>query len=319
MSLNNKFFRAKKMQTQIKDFSTIKVSTKTIIAVSNLNFNLNNLYSYIPISNYNVIPKKRGRKCKTIEEDTNSDLQPGSIICVKDKKNYRGVLIKNKGKKSKNSYFLNSLTVVVVINDKKIVNIKISKNGKFQITGCKKESHYMEGVVYVMRAIQESQVITGEKIYELKEGYGNHPKIIFNVVMNNIDFKLGFPIQREKFDTFINMNTDFVSQFEASVNTGVNIKIKNENIYDDELDQITFLDYKQEETTKVESKEFLKYLDDKQLKKEMKKEKYHTFLVFSTSAVIYSGSGKDMKDIYKKFFETVLENRSKFEESSTIS
>lgn len=307
------------MQSQIKDFSSIKVSTKTIIAVSNLNFNLNNLYTYLPVSNYNVIPKKRGRKCKTVEEDLNSELSPGSIVCIKERKNFRGVLVKNKGKKSKNSYFLNSLTVVVVINDKKIVNVKVSKNGKFQITGCKRDSHYIEGIVYIMRAIQESQKITGEKIYELKEGFGEYPKIIFNVVMNNIDFKIGFPIQREKFDTFINMNTDFVSQFEASVNTGVNIKIKNENIYDDELDQITFLDYQKEENSKVEAKEFLKYLDEKQLKKEMRKEKYHTFLVFSTSAVIYSGSGKDMKNVYKKFFETVLQNRSKFEECCSMS
>lgn len=296
------------------NFSDIKVSTKTIIAYSNLKIDVEKFYKYTPISNYTVIPKKRGRKCKNSNEEYNKEVKVGSIICVRDKVNHRGVILKVK-KKSSGSYFLNSLTVVVVISDKKIINLKVSSNGKFQITGCKSDDHYIQGVRYVIKAMKDTELLTGEKIYEVNTKYGyTEPMVLFNVVMNNIDFKLGFSIHREYFDTFINKHTEFKSFFDASVGTGVNCKIKNENIYDELLDQIVYKDDGTEVITKVESKELLKFLEEKQLKKELKKEKYHTFLVFSTSAVIYSGSGKDMKKVFQYFLDTVTNNRSKFEE-----
>ena len=44
------------------DFDTIKVSTKTFTASSNLEIDIAKLFSVLPITPYTVIPKKRGRK-----------------------------------------------------------------------------------------------------------------------------------------------------------------------------------------------------------------------------------------------------------------
>ena len=43
-------------------FEDIKVSTKTFIAMTNLIIDLKKLFDYLPITDYSVIPKKRGRK-----------------------------------------------------------------------------------------------------------------------------------------------------------------------------------------------------------------------------------------------------------------
>ena len=46
------------------EFDDIKVSTKTIIAKTNMTIDLRKLFDYLPITNYIVFPKKRGRKKK---------------------------------------------------------------------------------------------------------------------------------------------------------------------------------------------------------------------------------------------------------------
>ena len=43
-------------------FSTLKYSTKTIIAVTNMNINLDLFHQNIPYLNYSFPKKKRGRK-----------------------------------------------------------------------------------------------------------------------------------------------------------------------------------------------------------------------------------------------------------------
>ncbi len=44
------------------EFDEIKVSTKTFIAMTNLTIDLKKLFEYLPITDYKVVPKKRGRK-----------------------------------------------------------------------------------------------------------------------------------------------------------------------------------------------------------------------------------------------------------------
>jgi len=75
------------IDASIPEFSTIKISTETIIAVSNLVFDLNNLYNYLPVVEYIVVKRKRGRKKKTEIVDPNKDIPVGSIISVQNKTN----------------------------------------------------------------------------------------------------------------------------------------------------------------------------------------------------------------------------------------
>ena len=49
---------------EFPNFNEIKVSTRTFISMTNLNIDLSKLFNFLPITNYTVIPKKRGRKPK---------------------------------------------------------------------------------------------------------------------------------------------------------------------------------------------------------------------------------------------------------------
>lgn len=297
----------------IPDFNLIKTSTKTIIAVTNTIFNLNLLFNNLPITPYIVVQKKRGRKKKTDIVDPNKNIPPGSIISVQSKTNVRGVLVKPRKKESK-TYFLNSITIVLILNHGKMINTKISQNGKFQITGCKDDSHFIDCLTYLYKHMNESQKYTGESIYQMKPKYENqNPRAIFNVVMKNIDFKVGFPIQRDKLDTFINNNTDFFSLFESSINTGVNIKIKSTKPYDSILTCLEIPPIGHVIST-VPYSDYLSFLDDKEKKKEISKEKFHTLLMFQSGACIQSGSGPEMEDVFKKFLSIMYKYREVFEE-----
>jgi TATA-box binding protein (TBP) (component of TFIID and TFIIIB) len=297
--------------SQIPNFSDIKISTETIIAVTNLVFDLNNLYNYLPIVDYQVVKRKRGRKKKTETIDPNKNIAVGSIISVQSKTNIRGAILKKK--KDSKTYFLNSIIVIMILSDSKLINMKISEDGKIQITGCKTNNHFIECGQYIYKNIKEAEELIGEKIcrYKWEE---TSPRMIFNIVMKNIDFKAGFSIQRDDLDTFMNMNTEFTSHYEASITTGVNIKIKSTRPYEDNLIQMDLDEDCRPHLRDVPYKNYLDFLDEKGKKKEERKQKFFTFLVFCSGSIIMSGSGPDMEEVYKKFMKILIKNRSKFEE-----
>jgi len=105
--------------------SEIDVSTKTIIAISNLKINLEKFYEYIPITPFKPIEKKRGRKKKIAVEQTVDLVPEGSIINVQRKNNFRGVLLKKK--KNTNTYFLHSVTMVLSIEKNKFYYVLVDK------------------------------------------------------------------------------------------------------------------------------------------------------------------------------------------------
>lgn len=225
------------------DYSAIGISTETIIGVSNIQFDILSLFKYLPVTEYQIDDKRRGRKSSVQIDETDyqtesgeidmnlirderfpkgkttADLEAGDIIMIKYKRNVRGCDIKKTKK-----FFLNSVTIILRLKEK-FVNIKVTNNGKFQITGIKEYQNIVDTMKHLFRHIHEAIKYTNEEFYSLRDGYAV-PKIIFNVVMKNKDFKLGFPISRYNLDKFIKTNTDYISFFESSINTGVNIKIK---------------------------------------------------------------------------------------------
>lgn len=297
----------------IPNFKNIKISTETIIAVSNITFDLNLLYNYLPITEYVVLKRKRGRKKKVEIEDPNIRIPPGYIISVQNKNNIRGCVLKKKKETSK-TYFLNSITVIIILENNKMINVKISKNGKFQITGCKENSHFLKCVEYIIDKVKTAERQIGEKIFNFKNPDDDTINVIFNIVMKNIDFKVGFSIEREKLDTFISVNTDFHSHYEGSTTTGVNIKIKSRNPFESKLNSLYIRENGEVRYDIVNYEEYLKYLDEKEKKKELTKQKYHTFLVFCSGSIIQSGSGPDMENVYKEFMNILLSNKKHFEE-----
>jgi hypothetical protein len=235
---------------KLKEFEEIDISTKTVIGISNLKINLDNFFKYMPITEYVKIEKKRGRKRRIQIPVLNNKVPSGSIICVQRKKEIRGVSLKKKENTGERNYFLHSVTVVMMLAEGKIINTKVSSNGKFQITGCKKDQQYVDTIMYLYEIMKKTQEWTGEQIFELEKNiYIEEDKkfsIIFKTVMQNMDFNIGFMISRQRLDNFINKQSKYYSIFEASISgAGVNIKVKSDGNNETQLLKLIYCENKE--------------------------------------------------------------------------
>lgn len=258
-----------------------------------------------------VVPKRRGRKKKNIIADPNRNIPDGSIITVDLANNVRGVCLKKKKKKDGKStdYFRNSVTIVMVMDGKKI-NFKISNNGKFQMTGVKKDEHAENCVKAIWKYIKDT-----EDIYTLADKQTF--RAIFIPAMRNIDFSLGFVLDREKLDEYFNTFTEYCSLLETSIGyTGVNIKIPVTKPITDL--QIKELVYKRRFWLKPKMIPYQVYLDTlkpKEQQKKLDKDRFNTFLVFHSGKVIMSSMCEDFaRDTYYEFLNIIKGNYKAFEE-----
>ena len=288
-------------------FNNIVISTETIIAKTNWKVDILALFNHLPITYYKVIPKKRGRKSKDEKkEEKSDDLKDGEIITLKIGNKIRGVNLKEK--KNAKRFFRNSLTIVMFL-DNKFINFKVSKNGKFQFTGCKNEFHSQRSMEFIYEYTKDST-----KIIQID---GDQSEIIFITVMTNINFNLGFCINRENLDEYINTKTKYYSLLETSFGyTGVNIKILLENINNIPIHKIIY-NNETDEWEKIEFNyaKYIDTLDEKEKKKELSKVRYNTFLVFQSGNVILSSPHKEcMRNTYHEFMEIIDTCKDRIEE-----
>lgn len=295
-------------ENKILPFEDIEVSTKTLIGISNWNLDIEKLFEELNATEYIVVQKKRGRKKKEDFVDPNEDIPSGSIITIKYKNKLKGVDLKGNKSKSKNGFFRNSLTIVMIIDNKKI-NFKISKNGKFQLTGCKYDVHAEKAVKYIWNYIQESK--SKDEIINIE----GTPEITFLTVMTNIDFSVGFNINRENLDKYINNNTEYNSLLQTDFGyTGVNIKIPLNRPGDMLLKKIVWKDGKWSDDN-IKYSDYVQTLTDREKKKEDTKARYNTFLVFHSGKIIMSSMNiNHMKDTYNKFVDIIKNCRNEIEE-----
>jgi TATA-box binding protein (TBP) (component of TFIID and TFIIIB) len=327
------------------DFDSIKVSTKTFIVMTNMTLDIDKLFDYLPFVEYTLVPKRRGRKKKIEPVDPNLGVASGSIITLEYQNKIRGVDLKKKKKKNKDikkrgNYFRNSVTIVMIIDGKKI-NFKVSRNGKFQMTGCKRDDHAQECVMWIWKYIKNTNGIWKFEGYDhvddidtdtdsdTEDEDGNcikKPQIIRHVpdlkaifipAMRNIDFGLNFFVDREKLDEYFNMCTNYHSLLETSFGyTGVNIKIPVvKDIKELMLKQIECVDGLWIEPKYVPYTDFLDMLPEKDVIKKLKKQRYNTFLVFHSGKVIMSGmEATFMKNVYYEFLDIIRDCYDTIEE-----
>ena len=336
----------------LKGINDIEVSTKTIIADTNIEINLNNFFKYIPITSYTPIEKKRGRKKKSIVEKEPQKLEEGSIITLQKGNEVRGIILKKKRIGSK-TFFLHSVSVVMSIENNKFINIKVSNNGKLQITGCKNNDQCFKTILFLYKHIKNSESIIQDNIFKFKNSNNNNQfEVVFDTVMQNMDYNIGFDISREKLNTFINNKTKFTSIYEGSIGTGVNIKIEsrypyeenlikmkikydvgemkeevnysyvinkefieNELVHDEEYDEEEY-EYNEDEMNQI--KKIRENINKDDLIKKSKKEKYHTFLVFASGSIIMSSRGPLMKQVFSELLELLNENKEQIIEKTTV-
>ena len=340
-------------KTVIPSIEDAKISTKTIVAATNTQFDIYRIFKELPIVEYILPEKKRGRKRR---EEVNKEIVKqhvpvGSIIYAKYENESRGNPLKRKNGNKK--YFRNSVTIIMNVDDDKFINFKLSKNGKFQITGCKDEQH----AVYIIKTFWE-YVLDMEKndtethnsdtepekvedksdtepekvedksdtepekvednfLYKIESG---DFKAILFTVMTNIDFSVGFKINREILDRYINSRTEFKSLLETSFGyTGVNIKFPMKKTIDHDLPYISVNKEGSWYETNKTYDDYLEFLKPAELKKELNKKRYNSFLVFHSGNVIMSGLGKlYMKEHYNIFSEIIKNSRNKIEEKLEV-
>lgn len=277
------------------DFETIQVSTKTFTTFSNIFIDIDKLYSLIPITEYTVRQTKRGRKKKDHIEQEIKKVDYGSIITVKYQDKVRGVDLKQTKNKK---WFRNSITIVIILS--KPINIKICRNGTFQMTGCKFNTDSVDVVKYIWGIINETNTFT----YKNKQEEQFYTYIIPS--MRNIDFDVGFTIDRDKLNQYMYKHMDYHCILETSFGyTAVNIKMKlRNNIKDMQIKKISIDDgntFVEEITT---YNEYLNKLSDKDRENKLKSSRYITFLVFHSGKIIMSGLTREfMRDEYKKFID----------------
>jgi TATA-box binding protein (TBP) (component of TFIID and TFIIIB) len=284
------------------DFDNINVSTKTYTANTNLTIDIKALFNILPITPYTVVVKRRGRKKKIDNDDPNEDIPIGSIITIKCEGESRGVDIKPKKIKTGvvKKWFRNSITIVIILD--KPINFKICRNGTFQMTGCKKHSHAEDCVKYIWKYIKDLP-----DIYKINDG--NNLKTIFIPSMRNIDFSIGFLVDREKLNVYMSSQQKFHCLLETSFGyTGVNIKIPLEdNIATMEVKKISYINGEWEEVMTT-YQEYLDKLSPKDRQIKINNTRYNTFLVFHSGKVIMSGlTALYMKDIYYYFINIMRE------------
>ncbi len=303
------------------DFEDIKVSTKTFTTNTNLVINIKELFNSLPITEYIVIPKKRGRRRKGEQPNPNKHIKEGSIITIKCEGELRGVEIKPKKPKASNgkkTWFRNSITVVIILD--KPINFKVCKNGTFQMTGCTNDEHAERCVQYVWDYIKDKP-----SIYSFKRG--TSLETLFIPSMRNIDFSLGFIVDREALNRYMSEHDDLHCLLETTFGyTGVNIKIPLEDdirtmkvkkmVYDNDSSNWVY--------TMTTYEEYLQLLTDKERDRKIKGDRYNTFLVFHSGKVIMSGLNAEfMRDKYydflkiiRKAYEHIKENLDDSEDES---
>lgn len=301
----------------VNKFEDIPTSTKTIIGITNLTLNIVNVFNKLPITKYLLAPKKRGRKKKEIEAEQNEALKCGDIITLKLGSKLKGIDLKKK-KNTSSKHFRNAITVVMYsIN--KLINFKITSNGKFQFTGCKWDNQAEKCIENIWKYISDDLTC-----YSIRNNWDKLPgedslKVIYNVVMRNIDFNLGFFINREKLDKLVNDKTNYTS-FLLTVfgYTGVNIKFPMKNPIIEKDISLRYGYYKDNiwDYRDITYTDYISTLNEKELTKEQNKSKYHTFLVFHSGNVILSGMKTEyMKSDFYIFLDIIKNNRIEIEET----
>jgi len=277
------------------NFDDIDVSTRTFTSSGNIKIKLDKLFDFLDVTPFSVVPKKRGRKKKIEQETKNVELKDGSIISLEFEGKIKGVRIKNKKQKK---FFRNSLTVVMFIINK-FINFKVCRNGTFQLTGCKTEEHAEKCIKFIWSYMKDNQ-----DVYSIEND--ESPYFLVIPSMRNIDFSLGFLVDREKLNQYINRQNNLHCLLETSFGyTGLNIKIPlQEDITQLQIKKLVFKDENWIENYTIYT-EFLNTLPEKERKKK-EYDRYNTFLVFQSGKVIHSGiSNEYMKKSYYEFIDII--------------
>jgi len=136
--------------------------------------------------------------------------------------------------------------------------------------------------------------------------------------MRNVYFKIGWPIERPALNYLMNQEeyskNIFMSQYESTGHTNVNIKMFSRKPKGFMYDCLVIPLDQNLEPYFIQMND-IPYKSEKKRKKDLKDDKYVTFIAFSSSEIILSGRyDENMKEMYNFFVHTVFTHRMDIEE-----
>lgn len=275
------------------NFANIPVSTQTFTVRSNIaHIELQNFYELLQPTN--------------IDANSQKDNNIGNIVCIKYKMLHKGEISEAKIKKRKTEdksvttnkkNFLNCVTLIIEIE--KRINIKIFKNGVFQLTGCKNISNVKKCLHTIL--IELSKFSDCFKFNAQDTDF----VIYIKSAMRNIDFDLGFKINRTLLATYLFENTDYNVPPLTTTNMGVKIKIPLENV---ETLPITKITYPSQNEEIILFKDCFDVIepDAKKLKDKLKN-KFISISIFQNGKVLMSGIDETFQEKYYIWLINLLE------------
>ena len=240
------------------------ISTHTFIAYTNINeLDLDSLFGEIDV-----------------DED---------LVHVLYKKREKGEKKKKKVKPNPKN-FLNYIFLTFRSSCKK-VNLKLFKNGVIQLTGCKGVDHSKTVLLSFWKVVRKT---TLRHKFDCLECY-------LVSVMRNINFNLGFSIDREKLGNYIvnNSNNYVISRVVGGFMDRFVIPVES-------IKDMPVYRLKIENEEDIEEGETVKYEEFSNSKNKASK-KYITITIFQTGRVLFSGPHEKYQDPMIDWFFSLVE------------
>jgi hypothetical protein len=325
-------------------FDKLIRTTRTVVADSNIVVDKAKLFEILPISEY-TFPAKKNTLCKprrkrtskkSISGQSGGDEQPepiafqsgtGNIVessmCASLRNLVSGSIIfagygnKTKGvsPKGSTSTFKNSITIVMVIKQR-LVNFKLTQNGRFHITGNNDNYHIEKCIKHMWKFIQQYP-----DIYTID---GTSVKVTVWPSMVNMKTNVGFRLDRQSLNTYVNTQTEYISMFETSSGSAsVNVKMPLQAA-PLTLNTLTYRSGKWVRGTTVVNMDTIskprpkpkhgQLLSFKGGKMSDMSGRFVTFLVFHTGEIIMSSLDEQLMEPYfNKFVEILNDSRAEIE------
>lgn len=202
------------------------------------------------------------------------------------------------------NHFLNQLTIVLSIGTHPMLNIMLFKDN-MKIAGCKNVDDAIEAVL----VLWQDYILPNRELWELAPGHKT-PKFQMEGVMRNVDFKIGFSIDRGNLNLLLNepcySDKIFMSQYESTSQPNVNIKMFSSKPKDHVYECLV---------VPFDRNPYMTTVKELTYKTKKKKDKPVTAIVFSSSEVILSGKyDSNMKDAYEFLVKLIIDNKKRVAE-----
>jgi TATA-box binding protein (TBP) (component of TFIID and TFIIIB) len=304
------------MKMEFQPFDNLPVNLMTILAVTNMEIDIEKLYHQTEITEYTPPIKRRGRRRKNEPppSEVPLDLPDGSIVSMILRTNEinlkKGAML-DKKKKGKEEGFKHSLTVRIVVENR-FMCARIPRTGKLHLCGAKSTDEAQKLFTYLAQHI----CACPEPVYTLKsmpcESLNIPDRIcgMIVVVMRNCNTKLGFSVIRDLLrNAFTEEDSVWIPRPPNPDKDYPGVSIQRHVPYQGDMPiPVVMIDPETSEAIETNMVTYDEYIATQTRKNQAKERegRYVTFLVFADGSMIVTGLHVDyIREYYNEFMHRV--------------